>query len=127
VSDQEDRIFTIAEARALLPTVLDHARELVVVRADLVELGASLNAGEESPLGGVPELKALEARLHEMLGWFGEQGLHVKGVAPLLLDFPGEVGEKPALLCWLEGESELSWWHRPAHGFAGRRRLASDA
>ena len=29
----------------------------------------------------------------------------------------------PVLLCWLEGEAELHWYHRLDLGFAGRRRL----
>jgi hypothetical protein len=27
------------------------------------------------------------------------------------------------LLCWLESEPELAWYHRLDLGFAGRRRL----
>jgi hypothetical protein len=29
----------------------------------------------------------------------------------------------PVLLCWLEGEEELAWYHHVGLGFAGRRRL----
>jgi len=54
-----------------------------------------------------------------------DQGLEPKGLAPLLLDFPSEISGEPALLCWLEGESKLGWWHRPDHGFGGRRPIAS--
>jgi hypothetical protein len=41
-----------------------------------------------------------------------------------LVDFPslhpsGEVVQ----LCWLLGEDDLGWWHRPEDGFAGRRPL----
>jgi hypothetical protein len=30
----------------------------------------------------------------------------------------------PVLLCWLEGEPELSWYHRLDLGFLARRRLS---
>src|SRR5487761_1133026 len=35
----------------------------------------------------------------------------------------GVLDGEPVLLCWLEGESALSWYHKAAHGFAGRRRI----
>jgi hypothetical protein len=115
--------FTLAQARELMPEVLRHGSDLVTVRADLVELQSALGAGERSPLGGLPEMKACQARLSELLGWFPEQGLDLKGFAPLLLDFPAEFDGEAVLLCWLEGEPELGWYHKLAHGFAGRRKI----
>jgi hypothetical protein len=50
-------------------------------------------------------------------------GVEVKGFAPLLVDFPSELDGSPVLLCWLEGEAELGWYHRPEYGFVGRRPL----
>ena len=117
------RTFSIDEARALLPDVVARADQVIAVRADLIELSGDLASGTPSALGGRAEAKALEARLDDLLSWFRAQGIEVKGWAPLLLDFPGEVDGEPALLCWLEGDVELEWYHRPEHGFAGRRRL----
>lgn len=90
-----------------------------------MELRAALAAGEPSALGGLPEAKAYQARLSELLGWLESAGLELKGIAPLLLDFPAEMDGEPVLLCWLEGERELGWYHKLAHGFAGRRPLRS--
>ncbi|MGH2603068.1 MAG: DUF2203 domain-containing protein, partial [Dehalococcoidia bacterium] len=98
------RVFTIAEARALLPSVIMRADEFVRARADLTELLGALQVGAGSPLGGVAEVKALEARIDELLSWFPAQGLDVKGVAPLLLDFWSKLDGDPVLLCWLEGD-----------------------
>jgi hypothetical protein len=119
------RTFTLHEARDLMPEVLRRAEQVIAVRADLVELSGDLANGRPSALGGRAEAKALEARLDDLLSWFREQGIELKGWAPLLLDFPGEVEGQPALLCWLEGDAGLDWYHRPEHGFAGRRRLPS--
>jgi hypothetical protein len=45
-------------------------------------------------------------------------------LAPLLVDFPGALDDgTPVLLCWLEGEPALDWYHRLDLGYAGRRRL----
>ena len=118
-----DQVFTLEQARQLMPEVRTRAAELITVRADLIEVQAALAVGGTSALGGLPEAKGLQARLSELLGWFPAQGLDVKGIAPLLLDFPAELSGEPVLLCWLEGEPELGWYHKLAHGFAGRRRI----
>lgn len=118
-----ERSFTVAQARELMPAVLSRGDELIEVRANLVELQTALAAGEHSPLGGLPEAKGYQARLSELLGWFPAQGIDLKGFAPLLLDFPAELDGEPVLLCWLEGETELSWYHKLPYGFAGRRRI----
>jgi hypothetical protein len=121
-----DRDFTVAQARALMPDVLARADELVAVRASLVELQAALATGLASELGGLPEAKAYQARLSELVSWFPAQGIDLKGFAPLLLDFASELDGEPVLLCWLEGERELGWYHKLAYGFAGRRRLPAE-
>jgi hypothetical protein len=118
-----DRAFTVEAARQLMPTVLARAEAVIEVRANLVELQAALSAGVASPRGGLPEAKAYQAQLSELIGWFSSEGIELKGIAPLLLDFPSELDGEPVLLCWLEGEQYLGWYHKLAHGFAGRRRL----
>ncbi len=120
------RVFSYTEAAALMPQVQRHAQEIIEVRADLAELAAAVNAGEDSPLGGVAEAKALEARLHELLAWFPAHGIEVKGAAPLIIDFPAVLVGGEVLLCWLEGEPELAWYHRADLGFLGRRRLPPE-
>src|SRR5690242_11274804 len=122
-----DRIFTLEQARQLMPDLLARADDVVVARADLVELQTALSQGTASHLGGLPEVKALEARLSEILGWFAAEGLDLKGIAPLLLDFPAQLNGDDVLLCWLEGERELRWYHKPEHGFAGRRPIPGAA
>jgi len=117
------RTFTVPEAHALMPEVHRHAGELVTLRADLAEMSLDLRAGGSSAHGGLPEAKALEARLSELISWFSDQGLEVKGVAPLLVDFPAELEGVSVRLCWLEGEPELGWYHRTDLGIVGRRRL----
>ncbi|MEU7893505.1 DUF2203 domain-containing protein [Nonomuraea sp. NPDC049152] len=118
-----DRIFTVEEARGLMPQVCGLVDELVAIRADLAELGHDLRGGVRSPLGGLPEAKAMEARIAEILGWFEERQIEIKGIAPVLVDFPAVLGGVSVRLCWIEGETELGWYHRSELGFPGRRRL----
>ena len=122
-----DHIFTVKEARRILTDVQARASDLITIRADLVELTTALRQGAPSPGGGLAEAKALEARLNELAEWFPAHGIQVKNLAPLLLDFPARLDSEDILLCWLEGEPELGWYHRLDHGFAGRRRIPADA
>jgi len=116
-----DRKFTAAEARAQLPKLWEVAEEVIEVRVLLVDTAARHQAGDpDVPLA---DIKGHEARLAELLDGLRADGLEVKGWAPLLVDFPSSRDGKDVLLCWLEGETELGWYHDPALGFAGRRRL----
>lgn len=117
-------LFTVAEAREQLHRLRPVLAELVALRADAAELAASLTAGgAATALGGLPELKAAKARLDELMTTVQLTGAELKGFAPLLVDFPADLDGVAVLLCWLEGDQELSWYHRVELGFAGRRRL----
>jgi hypothetical protein len=118
-----DRTFSLSEARALIPEVRVRIDAIVAARANLAELTFALRSGVASHLGGKPELKAYEARIDEALGWFTIQGIEVKGIAPVLIDFPAFHRGQTVRLCLLESEPELGWYHRAELGFAGRRRL----
>ena len=118
-------LFTVAEARAELRALRPVLEELITLRADAAELAASLTVGgPPSRLGGLPELKAAQARLDDLMTTVQQTGAELKGFAPLLVDFPAELDGVAVLLCWLEGDAELAWYHRVELGFAGRRPLA---
>lgn len=117
-------LFSIDQARAELDRLLPTLDEFVALRARAAEIGASLSPeGRPTDLGGLPEFKAAQAWLDELLTRVQSTGVHLKGVAPLLLDFPSELDGDDVLLCWLEGDRELGWYHRLDLGFAGRRPL----
>ena len=117
-------LFTVTEARAEIVRLLPVLEEIVTLRGDAAELAAAQTAGAPpSALGGLPELKAAQARLDELLTRVQDSGADLKGLAPLLVDFPSEIDGVPVLLCWLEGDIALEWYHRADLGFAGRRRL----
>lgn len=118
-----DRLFEVTEARALMPEVRSRVGAFVEARADLMELSSDLRQSGSSSLGGIAEMKALQARLDEMLEWFPARGIEVKGHAPFLIDFPAVLDGVSVRLCWLEGETELRWYHRTDLGLAGRRPL----
>jgi hypothetical protein len=117
-------LFTVGQAREELARLRPVLDELVRVRADAAELAASLRpGGPGTGLGGLPEWKAAQARLDDLMTTVQQTGAELKGFAPLLVDFPAELDGVAVLLCWLEGDRELSWYHRADLGFAGRRPL----
>jgi hypothetical protein len=117
-------LFTVEEARAELTRLLPTLDAVVALRADAAEIAAATGTGgRPTSLGGLPELKAANARLDELLTDVQQTGAELKGLAPLLVDFPSELDGVDVLLCWLEGDRELGWYHRTDLGFAGRRRL----
>lgn len=118
-----DRTFSVDEARALIPDVRKRTAEIIGIRADLAELAHDLRLGKSADGRGIPEAKAFEARLDELVSWFGDIGIEVRGLAPVLVDFPAMLGGEDVQLCWLEGEPALAWYHRPDLGFVGRRPL----
>lgn len=121
----EPRLFSVPEARALLPEVRRRVAALIEVRADFTELSFDLRRAGSSSLGGIAEMKGMQARWDDMLEWFRDQGIELKGLAPFLIDFPAELDGVSVRLCWLEGEPALDWYHRSDLGIAGRRRLPS--
>ncbi|MQA85587.1 MAG: DUF2203 family protein [Streptosporangiales bacterium] len=118
-----EKTFTVDEAHGLMPQVRHQTERIVAVRADLAELSLELRSGEPSPQGGIPEAKALEATLDELISWFIANDIEVKGIAPVLVDFPAVLDGQSVRLCWLENEPELGWYHRTELGFVARRPL----
>jgi hypothetical protein len=110
------RTFDLSEARALLPEARRRVGEVAAMVEDL-----RTTAAEGAPLADV---KALDASIHDELDWFTRQGIQVKGVAPALLDFPAEFGGREILLCWLDGEDDITHYHDADAGFAGRAPLS---
>ncbi|MBX6354483.1 MAG: DUF2203 domain-containing protein [Micromonosporaceae bacterium] len=121
-----DAPLSLTQARTLLAALRPRIDTLIRLRADLAELRADLAGEAASPLGGRAEAKALEARLYAVMEELGTRGTQVKGYAPLLLDWPGELYGRPVLWCWLEGDPDVGWYHRVECGFAGRRPVPDD-
>ena len=105
------RYWTVQEARAYLPRL----RELV----DLVR-----EAVEPGPTPGTLRLPAGAEHAEAALAELEEGNVVLRQLGAGLVDLPslGPDGEV-RFLCWKVDEPELSWWHRPEDGFAGRQPL----
>jgi hypothetical protein len=118
-----DHHFTLDEARSLLAEIRGSLDTFIEQRAAFAELRWALDNDPASADGGVAELKAFDARLDALLAALRDHDIQVKGIAPLLLDFPATLDGQSVLLCWLEGDDALAWYHRTELGFMGRRPL----
>ena len=117
-------IFTVVEAREVLLELMPTLQRFIALRADAAELGSSIRG---QSLGGAMELHELNQRLESLMRTIQETGVQVKGWAPLLMDFPAFLDGENVLLCWLEGDLSLAWYHKAEVGFPGRRPLRFDA
>ena len=129
------RIFTIGEARAVLPEVRQQAERLVAGRADQLAAQtriAELAAGAAGNGHGLDRelLVALRGEL-ERSSWevaramaaLEELGVVVKDLDAGLIDFPALREGEEVLLCWQVGEPDVSWWHGVGEGFRGRKPI----
>lgn len=125
------KIFTVAEANALLPRIrvimegMQAIRqEALVLRPDVwpvlekaVGNGGSRKAGELLEL-----FKQFEKLMTELQGY----GCELKGLEQGLVDFPAMMHGRQVYLCWQYNEPEIQYWHDVDAGFAGRQPLRGD-
>jgi len=108
-------IFTLAEARALLPRVQDITEQYHNLVAQLQEQLEELHHPRE--------VRQMETRIHhELQQWvqaIKALGVDVKGL--WLADFDSGDGY---YYCWQLGEDDIAYFHRYETGFAGRRPIA---
>lgn len=130
-----DRLFTPAEANALLPAL----RPLIAaMRASTARLAGALeaigqrDARAERTGGTIPtdaEVRAATAAdtaradLQAALEGLTAQGVVIKDPLRGLIDFPSVRDGEVVELCYLDGEPEVGHWHRVGEGFAGRTPL----
>jgi hypothetical protein len=130
-----ERVFTPAEARAVLEEVREHAERLVTARADqlaararLFELTAAAQGNGHRLDGELmvtvrEEVELAESLLAESLAALEEIGVVVKDIDAGLIDFPSVREGKDVFLCWQVGEPDVMWWHGREDGFRGRKPI----
>jgi len=129
------RIFTLAEANAMLPLVRVITRDLVRLsrevgerhqRVEHVKAGRNITSGDpyDEELAQIEEeLSKDRARLHEYVEELRQLGVEPKNGVEGVVDFPTMLEGELVYLCWKYGEAEIRHWHTLDGGFAGRRPL----
>ncbi len=121
------RYFTPVEANAVLPTVvgrLERLREVTQTSRDLLEQLRS-NAVEGDRRAAAHTVDRLRAEARELLDSLQDDGVQVKGIDKLLVDFPALFRGREVCLCWREGDDAVGWWH-PAHEGASKRQPIAE-
>ncbi len=118
------RTFTLTEAQTLLP-VLDAllqraqaAAAVATVREHALQALSQaifLSGGLRVDLPQAARVKAEHAtamsEARDTLEEIAEIGVEVRDLSSGLLEFPFQLGDDVVMLCWLQGESNITQWH----------------
>ena len=121
------KLFTVAEANALLPTVQGILKRIQSARKRLTSYQHQAKAAAEQAEqggGGFGDGLRYANLLIELTAQTNELevlGVQLKDFDRGLVDFPSLREGRVVLLCWQIGEGdEVEWWHNVEDGFAGR-------
>ena len=103
----QPRLFSVGEANALVPRMLE------IFAAVRAELEAARREGRDP-----------EERVLPLLTEIAEAGVEVKAIDGLV-DFRSRMGEEIVYLCWKFPETSITHWHSLSGGFGGRQPIAS--
>ncbi|HEV3473391.1 MAG TPA: DUF2203 domain-containing protein [Actinomycetota bacterium] len=120
-----DKLYTVADANALLPHLAPTLVELRAKFEEAVQIRAKV-AGIAATNGWSPtreDWSRTLARVGELMDRIQEWELQLRDVSTGLIDFPTVIGGDPAWLCWRLGEEEVAYWHPVDEGFDSRRPL----
>ena len=128
-----DRLFTLDEARGLLPAVNQLLREIQAAKAELDAKGRDM-ARMLGAAGGNGSIEGELARardaveyaaddLQDRISELGDLGVEIKGIDEGLCDFPSLRDGRVVYLCFRLGEDDIEYWHELDTGFAGRQAL----
>ena len=127
----DDRVFTLAEATALIPqleTCISKAKNgraiLIHTKDEIKKACANADFGGGS-VAGPRYITALEDML-ENLQAIQEIGVIVKDLDLGLCDFPFYLDGRIVYLCWKLGEDKIEWWHEITTGFSERQAIPKD-
>ncbi len=134
-----DKIFTLSEAQALLPRVVELLQAAVAAKDEAQALerglqritaGVAVSGGMEIDPVAFAEKKTLRDRaVRQATGSVSsirELGVLVKDLDSGLLDFPARHDGEEIYLCWKLGEERIGWWHPVDEGVAGRRPIGPE-
>lgn len=126
------RLFSVAEANALLPTLAPVLRRLRAAKTAFDD--AQRRLGRLTPAmrgnGHAAEATALERRIAALgrelaagIRAVNGHGVALKDIDLGLIDFPSPRDGRVVFLCWRLGEGPIAFWHEVDGGFAGRSPL----
>ncbi len=122
------RLWTLAEANAVLPEVRQLVARMLQARQEVLGLQpqlwpavekAATNGGSKSLSEATRQIVTIQDVLQALDNW----GIQVKDINTGLIDFPARYQGRTVLLCWQYDEPSVQFWHDVDTGFAGRQRI----
>jgi hypothetical protein len=127
MSTRHDRHYTLEEARAELPWVVEQLAAMRDARDRLTDAEAHEQLTEHSPTngGGKPARQVSKAYVELQAGIdaFDRRGIVLRDLDRGLIDFPAIRDGREVYLCWIDGEADIAFWHDLDAGYAGRQPL----
>jgi hypothetical protein len=123
-----ERLFTVEEANALIPTLRGILDELALHRDALRERAPDMQPILEASTGNGggrvgSEYSAETYNLYLTVERIRKLGVVLKDLDMGLLDFPHEREGRIVFLCWHPPEENVAYWHDLDAGYAGRQPL----
>ena len=122
-----DRHYTVEEANAALPWVVERIERLRSARVRLTDEEVREALSEAAPMngGGGPGRHVSEAFLdmRSALAELQATEIVLRDLDRGLIDFPALHDGREVFLCWEEGEDEVAYWHDLDSGYGGRQPL----
>ena len=130
----ERRIFTLAQARQMLPEVaatvavmvrrVRRARQLGALRESLQRSAGSDGAPVETDAAALnAELERLQEQVEQLIEYIRNLGVEIKDLDRGLVDWVAIRDGREVYLCWQHGERAIEHWHELHTGFAGRQPI----
>ena len=125
------RVYTVSEARRVLPRVKAYMNSMQESRSQIMQLRPQVCPllRDSASNGGNAQLTDLTeqfARLTSAVRQIVAMGILVKDVDTGLVDFLSLRQGQRVYLCWKHGEENLEYWHDIDTGFAGRQRIEEE-
>lgn len=121
--------YTLEEANELLPTIKQELRQLQRMSEELEDhylvyckVKATNRNGQDDTLFELEsKLDFMQMELNLYMENFSRKGVLLKMIHPGLIDFPAILDGDEVLLCWQEGEPQVTHYHGWTEGFIGRK------
>jgi hypothetical protein len=129
--EAEVKLFTLSEARALLPRVRKLMERITSERRLLMKVHPDIERARKRAENCGGSVFGPFYLIHVSV--FGRAvreveslGVQIKDYDQGLIDFPCEHHGRIVLLCWKVGEAEIDYWHEIEAGYAGRQFITDE-
>ena len=110
------QFFTPDEANLLLPEVLTQLETAKRLLSEARQARSALQdaTNDDDRSDAYCQVEERRSAINQILLKLRHRGIEIKGLDPILLDFPALRNGQEVYLCWAEGENQITSWH-PQH------------